>query len=224
MKLLAINADAKTIKGVAFGYLTGILYLAPEKTAGATNVCPYATAGCKASCLNTAGRGVYSHTQAGRIRKTLLLLSQRNLFVRHLADNIEALKRKAQRMGLTPCVRLNGTSDLIWSDVINQFPDVQFYDYTKSYVKAILPRPTNYHLTFSRSESNESICRALLAKGVCNVAVVFRNKKTIPSTYWGYKVVSGDESDLRFLDEKGVVVALKAKGKAKRDTTGFVVD
>ena len=49
-------------------------------------------------------------------------------------------------------------------------------------------------------------------------------KKTeaMPETYLGRPVFNGDESDLRFLDPKNVIVGLYAKGKAKKDTTGFV--
>jgi hypothetical protein len=53
-----------------------------------------------------------------------------------------------------------------------------------------------------------------------NVAVVF---DTLPTTYLGRPVVNGDDTDLRFLDPQGVVVGLKAKGRAKKDTSGFTV-
>ena len=41
-------------------------------------------------------------------------------------------------------------------------------------------------------------------------------------TWKGFEVVNGDETDLRFLDKKGVVVGLIEKGRAKKDETGFV--
>lgn len=134
------------------------------------------------------------------------------------------LQRKAQRMGLTPCVRLNGTSDILWernSDIIESFPEVTFYDYTKIAKRYLFPIPANYSLTFSLSESNDSDARLVLSKGH-NVAAVWR--KELPSKLFGYAVVNGDETDLRFLDTRGVVVGLKAKGKAKNDESGFVRD
>ena len=126
---------------------------------------------------------------------------------------------------MTPAIRVNGTSDLprLVTPLAEEFADVQFYDYTK------LPKPwtrvkPNYDLTFSRSETNERDCLDALNNGI-NVAVVFSTKKTepLPDEYLGYEVINGDEHDLRFLDKKGVIVGLTAKGRAKRDTSGFVV-
>jgi hypothetical protein len=101
---------------------------------------------------------------------------------------------------------------------MDMFQSVQFYDYTK------LPNrrnvPSNYHLTFSRSESNELDALRILANGVMNVAVVF---DTLPTKWAGVKVIDGTETDLRFLDEQGVVVGLVAKGKAKKDNSGFTI-
>jgi hypothetical protein len=51
---------------------------------------------------------------------------------------------------------------------------------------------------------------------------VFRGEK--PKTFLGLKVIDGDTHDMRFLDEDNVVVGLKAKGKAKTDYSGFVID
>jgi hypothetical protein len=127
---------------------------------------------------------------------------------------------------MTPCVRLNGTSDLPWhniGDIMQSFPEIQFYDYTPNanrmiqFLKGELP--SNYHLTFSRKENNEALCDLILSMGG-NVAMVFDK---VPKKFKGYKVIDGDESDLRFLDEKNVIVGLKAKGKGKKDTSGFVI-
>lgn len=224
--LLSIGNDAKTKKGLAYGYLTGILYLAPANESG-KEVCPSRSPGCTEACLFTAGRGSFTNVREARIRKTKLFWSDRQLFLKALDDDIEFLKKEAASKKLKPCVRLNGTSDLGWEGfaeyIFKKHPDVQFYDYTKvfSRMQKFLQGkfPPNYHLTFSRSEENNFICDKVLAQGG-NVAVVFDGIRT----KWGsYDVIDGDLSDLRFLDTKNVVVGLKAKGKAKKDRSGFVI-
>jgi len=225
--------NTKTAKGEASGYLTGILHLAPGAISGA-QVCPKASAGCLAACLNTAGRGRFDKIQQARIAKTRWLFDDRSGFMQALVWSIKATIRKAQREGMTPTIRLNGTSDLPWEkfrcirdgveyrNPMQAFPDVQFYDYTKIPARAIKcangEMPANYHLTFSASEDNENACRMVSMAGG-NVAVVFDK---IPGVWYGQKVVNGDETDLRFLDPAGVVVGLKAKGEAKHDNSGFV--
>ena len=225
--------NTKTAKGEASGYLTGILHLAPGAISGA-QVCPKASAGCLAACLNTAGRGRFDSIQQARIKKTRWLFDDRSGFMAALVKSIEATVRKAQREGLIPTIRLNGTSDLPWEkfkcvrdgveyrNPMEAFPDVQFYDYTKIPARAIKwadgQMPSNYHVTFSASEDNESACRMVSMAGG-NVAVVF---DTIPDAWYGRVVVDGDKTDLRFLDPAGVVVGLKAKGSAKTDSSGFV--
>jgi len=225
--------NTKTAKGEASGYLTGILHLAPGDIAGA-QVCPKASEGCLAACLNTAGRGRFDKIQQARINKTRWLFDDRSGFMAALVKSITATVRKAQREGLTPTIRLNGTSDLPWEKFkcvrdgveyrspMHAFPEVQFYDYTKIPARAIKwaegRMPSNYHVTFSASEDNESACRMVSMAGG-NVAVVFDQ---IPGDWYGRKVVNGDETDLRFLDPAGVVVGLKAKGEAKHDNSGFV--
>jgi len=225
--LLSIDTNAKTVKGQKRGYLTGILYLAPGRLSGLINVCPHASAACDALCLYYAGRGAFNSVQQARTAKTVFYVKDRETFLSTLKENVAAVIRKAKSKGMRATVRLNGTSDIGWEryTVIQAFKTTRFYDYTKNAKRmhAFLDGklPSNYSLTFSRSESNEANCLAILArKG--NVAVVFR--KTLPKTWQGYRVIDGDKNDLRFLDPKGVVVGLKAKGKAKTDTTGFVVD
>ena len=229
-KLLSIDTNAKTIKGQARGYLTGILYLAPSNESGVINTCGYASTGCRAACLFTAGRGAFQNVRKARVEKTMLFHSAKADFMDQLVTDIKALKKKAEKAGMTPCVRLNGTSDISWetipvgkaSNIFELFPDISFYDYTKNIKKIIKlkenPLP-NYSLTFSRSESNKAHAELALSLGV-NVATVFRD---LPSSFSGHPVVNGDESDLRFLDPKGVIVGLKAKGKAKQDKSGFVL-
>ena len=225
MNLLSVSNDAKTVKGEKKGYLTGILYLLPADSSGITNVCANATEGCKASCLNTAGRGAFSSVQAGRMRKTKWLVEDRGGFLSQLTRDVASLVEKAKRDGFKPCVRLNGTSDLptVARDISSLFPSVQFYDYTK-HPKAWLRTRPNYHLTFSYSETNAVECLEALEHGI-NVAMVFDTKRgqPLPKTWCNYKVIDGDLNDLRFKDPKGVIVGLRAKGRAKKDCTGFVV-
>jgi hypothetical protein len=216
-------SNPKTIKGEKLGYLSGILHLAPASLSG-TNVCAHSTAGCREACLNTAGRGRFARIQQARIRKTQALFADREAFIEQLHKDIHAIARKAKRVGYKPVIRLNGTSDLPWlvHAIAPHFPTVQFMDYTKHPEPWLRVLP-NYHLTFSLSEENDADAYACLQRGA-NVAVVFHVKRgdPLPAKFWGYRVIDGDLHDLRFLDPKGVVVGLRAKGKAKKDCSGFV--
>lgn len=229
--LLSISADAKTIKGETIGYLTGILYLAPAKTTK-YNTCSMAQiAQCDKACLYSAGRGAFNNVQQSRIDKTLYFYEDRENFMLQLAANIKALIKKAESKGLKPLVRLNGTSDIRWenipfeyhANIMEAFPNVQFYDYTKDVNRKDLP--ANYDLTFSYSgvDTFAPYVQKAQSKGM-RMAVVFRKESSIPATFKGILVVSGDKSDVRHLDDQGVIVGLYAKGKAKNDTTGFVVN
>jgi hypothetical protein len=228
--LLSISADSKTIKGEKIGYLTGILYLAPANTTK-YNTCSMAhKAQCAKACLYSAGRGAFNNVQQSRIDKTLYFYEARDEFMSQLFKNIKSLIKKAESKGLKPLVRLNGTSDIRWENVpfegatiFEAFPNVQFYDYTKDANRKDLP--TNYDLTFSYSgvESFKPYVFKAQSKGM-RMAVVFRKEASIPTVFKGIKVVSGDNSDVRHLDDQGVIVGLYAKGAAKRDQTGFVVN
>ena len=213
-KLLTYN-NAKILKSKEKGYLTVGLHLSPGR------VCNRASKGCLSSCLNTSGHGRYQRTQLARARKTQLFWNDHDTFMAQLYKEIEASQRKADRESLTLAVRLNLTSDIPWEcyGVPQKYPDVQFYDYTKYNDRH---PPSNYHLTFSRSEEEKNWGQAKewLDKGN-NVAIVFGGE--LPKTYWGFPVISGDEDDLRFLDPSPVIVGLKTKGRAKHDRTGFVV-
>lgn len=228
MKLLGI-ANTKTMKGEALGYRTYIMHLAPSTLSG-YQVCPMASTGCATACLNLSGMGRFSNVQAARIAKTKWFFEDRASFMAQLVKEIRAAIRSSQKAGLVPVFRLNGTSDIRWEtvsfegsegkwmNIFNRFPSVQFYDYTKIPNRRNVP--SNYHLTFSRSEMNEELALQVLAAGIMNVAVVFDE---LPKKWAGVTVVDGTETDLRFLDERAVVVGLKANGKAKKDTTGFTV-
>lgn len=223
LKLLGVDNNAKTIKGDGSEYVTAILYLTPDDY-----LCPLSRlAGCREGCLNTAGRGAFNSVQVARHRKTQMLLKLPDQFDKQLRADLDRFQRYCQRKGIQPVVRLNGTSDYNWKDVIVDYPDIQFYDYTKVYNRVAKNWPSNYHLTLSYSEANPEYRDKVVEyanKYKANMAVVFRDKDSIPDTFLGRPVIDGDSDDLRFLDPDNVVVALYAKGKAKRDTSGFVID
>jgi len=218
MRLLTIGNDTKTVKGEKLGVKTAILYLAPAEIAG-KNICPWASKGCREACLYTAGRGSFTNVQQARINRTRLYHEDRDKFMDQLYGELSRFRISTERKGFKPAVRLNGTSDLDWREVIDAFFDMQFYDYTKSAARILGNDLPNYWLTFSRSESNWGTCLKVLEGGK-NVAAVF---STVPKEYMGYRVINGDDSDVRFRDPTPVIVGLTPKGKAKQDKSGFVI-
>jgi len=240
--LLSTN-NHKTIKGEKVGYKTYILYMSPFKAnSKGKNVCSHASTGCAESCLAGSGfGGMYVNVKNGRVAKTEYFLSSRTEFLYQIKSEIEKAIKKNEASNLKNdektilTFRLNGTSDIAYEkfrvfegnkNIFEVFPDVQFYDYTKNYLRFDKVLPANYHLTFSRSETNDVKAMEILKKGY-NVAIVFDN---VPKTYKGYEVVNGDNDDLRFLDKKNVVVGLKYKkmtGKGadnkKAFESGFVI-
>lgn len=239
MKLLS-TGNPKVLKGMKQGYNTYILHLAPANLSG-YETCPKRTAGCTSACLNTAGRGGMfkkgentNVIQQARIRKTKMFFENRFDFMTQLVKDIELGIKQSTKKNLVPVFRLNGTSDLAWEkyevvragrlyrNIFMAFPEVTFYDYTKILGRKVKDIP-NYDLTFSDADGNAEDVLNAIEQGY-NIATVFGVKKTeaLPKYYMGLPVFNGDESDLRFLDPKGVVVGLYAKGKAKKDTSGFV--
>lgn len=229
MKLLTAT-NPKLVKGEAFGYKSFGLHLSPYTLSG-RNLCPNASAGCAAACLNTSGYGRYSKIQEARLRKTKLFNENREEFMKNLVREVNAKVNTAKKTGDKLSFRLNLTSDVVWESVKYQgktilelFPNVQFMDYTKNPKRMLNflegKLPSNYHLTFSRSESNQDATDIIMGCGG-NVAVVF--DKRLPKTYKGKKVINGVEHDLRFLDPKGIVVGLVALGQGKKDKSGFIV-
>lgn len=233
MKLLtAPVANPKIAKGLAQNFATYILHLAPATLSG-YNTCPKASAGCKAACLNTAGRGgmfkkgeTTNVIQQARIRKTKMFFENRDEFMLTLVSDIQKAIKQAKRKGMVAAIRLNGTSDIAWEkywvpgtelNIFQYFADVQFYDYTAVLGRRIKNIP-NYHLTFSAKEDNQKDIDRAINAGM-NVSMVFDK---LPTEYNGVRVIDADETDLRFLDPKGVICGLKAKGRAKKDASGFV--
>ena len=230
-KLCFKNGNPKTDKNLKIESLKKYwilrLNLAPYKISG-FNTCSSASQGCADACLHTAGNPVFMPQKTlGRINRTRFYFRDRAKFLTKLIKEITNHELYCYKNDFIPVVRLNTTSDIPWEihKIFDLFPRVQFYDYTKIKKRAIKfaqgLMPKNYHLTFSMNEANHTDCDEVLSQGG-NIAVVFRDK--LPDTYKGYKVVNGDEHDLRFTDPKNVVVGLKAKGLAKTDQSGFVIN
>ena len=230
-KLLSFsNPKIQKSNKVFSNYLSAILHLHPIST----KICPYQDiAGCKEACLNTAGRGgiikkgeTTNVIQEARKRKTKLYLEDRDTFMSYLIADITKFVRYCEKKDKLPCLRLNGTSDIQWETIkidgqhiFDMFPNVQFYDYTKIPTRKV-KHITNYHLTWSYSEANMGYAK-LFDKIAYNIAVVFNG--SLPIHFKGREVINGDESDIRFMDKPNVIVGLKAKGKARQDTSGFVI-
>ena len=233
--------NPKSAKAQQFRWLNAIHYMAPHRLAGVGNMCPKASEGCKALCLGehsghaaiiAAGKRTNSVRQSRR-EKARRFMRSRDKYMRDVVRAVELLVQRARRENTPLCVRMNGSTDIGWHGVgvqrqgkqfrnlFEAFPETQFVDYTKVAMRFARQLPANYHLTFSRSETNETECLELLGAGH-NVAVVFTGVK--PATWHGYRVIDGDQHDLRQLDPKGVVIGLSPKGRrAKRDKSGFVV-
>lgn len=221
--LLTFN-NAKTTKGEniidtesGLPYKTAILYLSAFKqNSKGINICSHASKGCAESCLVGSGHGgMIPQVFNGRVKKTEYFLSNRVDFLFQLKEEIEKNIKKFEGKNKL-VIRLNGTSDLTWEkfkvfeggkNIFEVFENLTFYDYTKNWTRFDKVLPSNYHLTFSRSETNEAKAIELLKRGF-NVAMVFTK---LPETYKGFKVINADENDLRFLDEKNVICGLKFK-------------
>lgn len=220
---LLTTKNVKTIKGEKMGWKTHILYMSPfTQNSQGKNICPMATPGCSSACLFGSGKGSIDKVRNGRTNKTEFFLHNRELFLKMIYSQIAQIAIKHSIEGGDFTIRLNGTSDISWEkfkilegkNIFELFPNVQFYDYTKNHLRFNGNLPKNYYLMFSRSETNDLKAMELLNKGI-NVAMVFDK---VPDTYKGYKVIDGDENDLRHLDSKGVIVGLRYK---KIVTKGF---
>jgi len=231
--LLSVN-NAKTIKGEKKGYTTYIMYLAPyNQNSKGINLCSHASKGCAKACLFGSGAARFPKVQQGKINKTEYFLDDRKTFLEQLDAEITSIVAKHKKNGTKFAIRLNGTSDITFEkfkirdgkNIFDLHPTTQFYDYTKNYYRFKKIIPSNYHLTFSLSEDNRAIAMDLLSQGV-NVAMVFgvKSVEELPSNYQGYKVINGDESDLRFLDESNVIVGLKYKLLTGKGSSGVNKD
>jgi hypothetical protein len=206
------------------------LTLSPAKTSG-YQLCSSSSEGCRAVCLNVQGQGrVFPSIHAARIARSVAWMEHRDWFISRLRWELDRIVGRAVEAEWSPVVRLNVMSDVFWERelpwVFSDYPGIQFYDYTKHYRRMVKwcggELPPNYHLTFSKSESNLTESLDILGRGG-NVTVVFRTKK-LPLGLCGFPVVNGDETDLRFLDRPASWVGLYAKGTASKDESGFVMD
>ncbi len=244
-KNLLSTRNHKTIKGEKFGYTTYIMYLAPHKqNSHGKNLCSHASEGCAKACLFKSGAARFNSVQQGKINKTDYFLEDRVGFMVQLFNEISRILDRHnaiegdKQIGRTGkvvrykkfAIRLNGSSDIPFENIkvgstgkniFELFPEIQFYDYTKIPNRFEKVLPLNYHLTFSRSETNHDETIDLLNRGY-NVAVVFgvNDESDLPNSFYGFKVINGDESDLRFLDEENVVVGLKFKKLTGAGTKG----
>ena len=220
--------NAKTAKN---SFETYILYLAPHKqNSKGINLCPKASQGCALACLFTAGRGRFNNVQQARINRTEFYLEDREGFMLQLAGELVKINNTMKRKAKQAAIRLNGTSDVDFIHQLKKYAGLDvftldglfFYDYTKilGKVKKYAGNP-RYFLTFSRAEDNEQVIKEALSFGA-NVSVVFNGP--IPFAYEGAPVVDGDTSDLVMCYNKGAVLALRAKGDAKKDKSGFVIN
>lgn len=228
--LRILGTSIKVQKNKKTGALTSILYMSPHHESiqyGGRNFCPMASKGCSFACLGAKSKRLSMNVgHNSKIWKSLLWVWRPDILKDLLFREIESLRKKAYRKGLKPSVRLNGATDIIWErkipNLFSTFPDVQFYDYTKIATR-FNNLPPNYHLTFSRSESNEKECMSILRKGF-NVAVVFQDLDRAIKTGWkGYPVFNADESDYRPSDPFGIAgLSVKSHINPKK-SNGFVV-
>tara|TARA_R100001530_G_scaffold127292_1_gene96464 strand:+ start:126 stop:836 length:711 start_codon:yes stop_codon:yes gene_type:complete len=216
--------NAKTIKGEKYGWLSYIWYGAPNTTSG-YDTCPNSSPGCRKSCLYYSGFGAMKRTQNARIRKTKLYFEDKHAFDALLNSDIISARMYSKKRKMTPCFRLDGTTDLgLGKKYAKMYTDVQFYDYTKCFNRVMSNTLDNWHLTYSLSENTTSEQMKILLTSNSNIAIPFRNVPDPGTELWGREIVSGDDSDLRFLDGRKVIVSLEAKGTAKTDGGAFVPD
>ncbi len=235
--VVTIGQDAKTSKGEKLGIRTAVTYLAPHRLSG-RNVCAMADiAKCSEACLFTAGRGAMSSVMLSRLRRTLVLQQLPHLFLERLERDLLSHCKACERDGVTPAYRPNGTSDIRfenwpeWVTMVSLLVDqygLRVYDYTK------LPNRTGvpewYDLTFSYSGvvGWKPFVAKAKAAGM-RIAAVFESRAAVETMlangdqFLGLDVIDGDDTDVRFLEPQNAIVALYAKGAAKKDASGFVV-
>lgn len=200
-----------------------VLYLQPADKVATKTLCPMASeAGCKDACLISSGQLGMGVAQNAATRRTILSLLRPVWFESKLLSEIDKAERKAYKAGNKPALfRLNGTSDIDFTAVIDQRPNSMFYDYSKnpSALRKAAER-YNYDVTYSGSMRTEKT-RSMLGDAVRNgerVAMAFNTKGlksdalSIPTGLADF-----DATDLRHMDPKGIVGALKRKGSNKAE-------
>jgi len=230
----SINSSSKIVKGEKFNEFTYIVYLAPSNLSG-YNVCSMSTMECVNACLHNSGHNKIDTSgkiNKSRIEKTKLFFENRNLFCGLMFGEILKAKKKAQSKGFNFSVRINGTSDIDLRlfnfngvNVLDQFSDVQFYDYTKVLNRFDKITAQNYDLTASFSGYNMPQCIDILSSNKGRVAMVFEGK-TLPSSFMGFKVIDADINDIRYINETGVICGLrfkKVRNKIDTSNNAFII-
>ena len=217
------TANKKTAKSLKNDIFTYSLFLSSYKqNAKGKNLCPMSGTGknqssCFEACIDKTGNyGQFKNVKNGLINKSNFFIDHKDIFMKLLFIEIKVIEFTSELMKEDFCIRLNGTTDIIYenipvegfNNIFEAFPNIQFYDYTKVSNRFNKPLPANYHLTFSRSEVNHKISLDMLRRGF-NVSMIFING--LPKTYEGYNVINGDETDLRYLDPENCIVGLKYK-------------
>lgn len=221
------KANAKVAKNK-----TKTFYLSLQPTdlnSAKLNLCKFSTKECRSQCLQYAGRQGFSTIVKSRENKTEFFVKEKKDFLIKLWNELSEINKKPVKTA----VRLNLLSDLDWelefksiNKSLSELSNIQFYDYTKDHFKVLGNNLKNYNITFSFSGHNWKWCEKFLTEKRANVAIVFKNK--LPLTYKGFKVIDGDQSDERFLEEKGVIIGLKYKqpkfSKQKYEQNKFVIE
>ena len=207
MQLLT-HQSAKLAKTQTDNVQSVILYLDPLYN---VSMCVGASATCRKTCLINSGRMRMNNAKQARRNRTEYLHEQRELFMIQLQGELLQAYAKAKKAGKMLDVRLNGTSDLDFSEIYARFPDINFHEYTKRTDLALkLKQFKNVNVTFSRHENHtDNDIKTILNAGM-NVAVVF--KSAVPKSFKGIPVIDGDAHDRRWEDSKGSIVGLKVKG------------
>ena len=214
--------------------------LCPKRSPACTTGCLGHNSGHSVMGIGAANnRAVITPVRRARIARTTELFgsqwSTTESALEAIIREIRAFERRCTRLGKLPAVRMNAFSDIVWEklwpELFARFPGVKFYDYTKigariyfdsgpddGYVPGLRALPSNYSLTFSRSELNEPAATSVLRAGG-NVAVVFgcKNPADLPKSWTTsagdtYPVLDGTADDARFLDPAGWVIGLTWKG------------
>lgn len=231
----AVNSSQKTEKGKSLNYDTYIIYLSPSNLSG-IQMCKHASDGCRLACLNGSGHALLRERAEGkantiaisRLVKTWLVSFAREYAEKVICHEIELGRKKAKKSGHNFAIRLNGTSDLYWGNVIKRFPEERFYDYTKNPVFLSLSEKfENWHVTFSFSGQNDQHVKTALDSGF-NVAFPVVGKKEVEKLIESGKGYSMDKTDLRFLDSPGnrfgLLSVKETSGTQGGIDAGFLLD
>ncbi len=217
----SVASSSKIAKGLKYNEMTYILYLAPASQSG-YNVCPMSTEECRTACLTESGHNRIdvkkNAINKARIAKTKLFFEHRDFFMSWLIIEITKAKIVADTKGYKFSVRINGTSDISLESfklngktILEYFPLIQFYDYTKVANRfKLMEKYPNYDLTYSFSGYNMLQSMELLQTNKGRVAMVFEGK-VLPKSFMGIEVIDGDAYDMRYYDDNNVIVGLKFK-------------